>query len=491
MSKIGDLIVRIKLQYNDYKKGLKNVDAETKGFAGTLGKIKGVGLAVWGAVAAGAVALGKEIINTSNKFADAWAQNMSGMKNAWQSFKGQVLSGNFKNLGKNIKEAFTGGKAAEAIFDEEFEVMNSLSIKRAKLANELEQLRVDMMDPGKTAEERIIAGRKYLAMQEDLYKREIELREKMKNAQIDKWLAGTGVTASREDVDKFFTNYTGPNSGVANQFPELARVYENLKGDAQNKPVVDAIIALANAQSAFVQENKRVIQQLNSLNVTTDKESGLLAETLYAIEQSIDDDIEVAQRLLDNEMNQLVIPEVDTSAFDRAEERIGQFVANWSAEQAEIASLNAALENAIVQSMSGGLQAITDMLVGIEGADASGILAALMEPFAQTATKFGEMLIIQGLGIKAFQDSFKTLNPIPALVAGTALLALGAALKSGVKQLGSRTSGGSSYSDVGTGFGNSITSQYALDNMSVEVYGKISGGDILISSKNTKRKWED
>ena len=39
MSKIGDLIVRMKLQYEDYKKGLKNASAETKGFAGTLGKL--------------------------------------------------------------------------------------------------------------------------------------------------------------------------------------------------------------------------------------------------------------------------------------------------------------------------------------------------------------------------------------------------------------------------------------------------------------------
>lgn len=490
MGKIGDLWVKLSVKNDDYKKGIKESKKETTGFMSSLKNMKAGALAIWGAVGAGVLALGKEIINTSNKFADAWAQNMSGMKNAWQTFKGQVLSGNFKDLGKNIKEAFTGGKEAEAAFDEEFEVMNTLALKRAKMAAELEQLRIDMMDPGKSAEERIRAGRKYLAMQEDLYKREIALREKMKNAHIDKWLAGTGVKASREDVDKFFTNYTGPNSDIAKQFPELARVYENLKGDAQNKPVVDAILAYERAQSAYTEENRRIIQQLNTLGVKGEKEESLLAQTLYAIEQSIDEDIEEAQKVLDDEMKILTMPEIDTSAFDRAEARIDEFVAQWAAEQAEIAQLNGMLENAIVSSMGGGLEAITDALAGIEGADAKGVLAALLQPFAQTATQLGEMLIVQGLGIKAFKESLKSLNPAVAIGAGVALLALGAALSTGIKKLGNgpSTSGGG----VDTsGYGSSYTPQYATDNMAIEVYGKISGSDIEISSKNTKRRWED
>ena len=61
MSKIGDLIVRLQLKYQDYQKGLKKAEKDTKGFAATLGKIKGVGLAVWAAVGASAISFGKQL----------------------------------------------------------------------------------------------------------------------------------------------------------------------------------------------------------------------------------------------------------------------------------------------------------------------------------------------------------------------------------------------------------------------------------------------
>ena len=57
MSKIGDLIVRMQLKYQDYQKGLKQAEKETKGFASSLGKIKGIGVAVWGAVGASVTAM--------------------------------------------------------------------------------------------------------------------------------------------------------------------------------------------------------------------------------------------------------------------------------------------------------------------------------------------------------------------------------------------------------------------------------------------------
>ena len=65
MSKMGDLIVRLKLQYDDYKKGLKKASADTTTFGGTLGKIKGVGLAVWGAIGAGVTAMAKSFAEWS------------------------------------------------------------------------------------------------------------------------------------------------------------------------------------------------------------------------------------------------------------------------------------------------------------------------------------------------------------------------------------------------------------------------------------------
>ena len=186
-------------------------------------------------------------------------------------------------------------------------------------------------------------------------------------------------------------------------------------------------------------------------------------------------------------------PRFDFSNLKDATAEMQQYLDDWKAEQEEIAALNQMLEDAIIASLSGATQAITDCIAGIEGADASSVLAALMQPFASTMTSLGEMLIAQGLGIKAFKESLKTLDWKVALAAGTTLLALGAALSSGIKALGSgsstgaTTSAASSSSSAGSSVGGGIET-YSQE-LTVKVVGTLSGSDIILAGEKTQNKW--
>ena len=147
--------------------------------------------------------------------------------------------------------------------------------------------------------------------------------------------------------------------------------------------------------------------------------------------------------------------------------------------------LNNMLANAITRSISDSMQAFTDMLFGLSDADASDVLGALLQPFANTLTQLGEMLILEGSGIEAFKEAMASLDGPVAIAAGVALVALGAALSSGIKALGS--SGGSSAMSSGSSATSNANSDTTISTeMTIYVKGKISGKDILISGDNAK-----
>lgn len=148
--------------------------------------------------------------------------------------------------------------------------------------------------------------------------------------------------------------------------------------------------------------------------------------------------------------------------------------------------LNNMLAKAITSSISDSMQAFTDMLFGLSDADASDVLGALLQPFANTLTQLGEMLILEGSGIEVFKESMASLDGPVAIAAGVALVALGAALSSGIKALGS--SGGSSAMSSGSSATSNANSDTTISTeMTIYVKGKISGKDILISGDNAKK----
>lgn len=539
MSKMGDLIVRLKLQYEDYKKGLKKASSETTTFAGTLGKIKGVGLAVWGAIGAAAVSFAKQLINSSNAIGDAWNRTTAQMKAGWDVFVQSVASMNWNNFIGRIKESTAAAKELVNALDSEFEVSNSIKLQKAAMAQELAELEIIARDQTKSYKERADAAQRYLDLVKPLYDQELKLAQRLEDAQLGKWLAGSGLKDSeqlRKDLQSFLIAYGkddrlvsslgrmmelqkdydlaastmfrsgnflnppaivteyralrdyvkeyGQNNGYGTDIYALAKVYEKMRGDADTKPLVDAMIAAGEAAGAFDRETKRMQSALNSslaqMNAST-------AEAVETVAPFVRQDLSlptVAPILGGAE--QMNVGGIDTASHFEKLIAEGEAFSQWYQQMVEkTAMMNQMLEDSIIQATAGGMQAFTDMLFGLEGADATDILAALLQPFANTATQLGSLLLAEGIGIKAFKESLKSLNPAVAIGAGMALLALGAALGSAIKALGGNGGGSATNGGYSSGSSSSSSSQNYESTLTVEVVGRISGNDIVIAGNKT------
>lgn len=530
MSKLGDLIVRLRLQYDDYKKGLKKADADTKGFAGTLGKIKGVGLAVWGAIGAGVTTMAKQFINHSQTMSDKWNQGVNQMKAVWSQFLTSLTSWDWEGFGDRVKAALGAASESTLAHDAEFEVQNSIKMRKAAMANELAQLQILMRDTGKSYEVRAKAAQDYLDKVKPIYEAEIALRKRIYLTDTDEYLKNAGLQAnadnrdllrtffidiapneslmailneyqkkvqgnkkynlSQEDykaLDAFYAQY-GNKAGAA--LSVLAQYYQSTNDETATKAVT-AILNYDNALAAYLDDTRKVRTLQNS--------------ALAQIAKSTDANVSAGEAVIRKDMGPAItaLPAITGGAVAMSDAGLAtgtwqaylqeqraageEFLAWYQSMVDRTAMMNDMLENSIIQATTGGMQAFTDMLMGIEGADASDILAALLQPFANTATQLGSLLLAEGIGIKAFKESLKSLNPTVAIAAGTALIALGAALGSAIRSLGGSGSSASA-SNGGYNSSGASSSNYAPE-LTIKIQGKLRGSDIVMSEENTKDKW--
>lgn len=497
MGKLGDLIVRLKLQYKDYEKGLKEAEKHSKGFGAKLGKVFSGAKLGLAAIATAAVAMGQQLIQSVNKIGDEWAAMVGGMKGAWDSvladianFKPDTSSFKafFKSTGDWMKNTFfnakEAGKAAMEMtkaFDAEFELENSLRIKRAQIQGELADLQVELMNTNLSPEARLAAAERYKALLSPLYEAEINTRKNMLDAAVKAWLAGSGVNASVAEVTDFFANYGLDAAGAAAKSPELAKIYETRKGDKANQVIFDAITKLAEAESGLADELKRVNKSVNTIK-------GQLEETATIVR-----DFESLPALsnLTSGATQMTIPDIIPDDWlERNREKIDAALAEAQRLQGITDQINQQFNDAVVGSLSGATQALADCIMGIEGADASQVLAALLQPFAQTMISLGEMLLAQGTAVEVFKTSLKSLQGAPAIAAGLGLIALGSALSSGIRALGGASASSASAGgyDSASSSGSNGMETYEQE-ITVHVVGEIAGDKIVLAGQKTLNKW--
>lgn len=542
MSKIGDLIVRLQLKYQDYQKGLKKAEKDTKGFAATLGKIKGVGLAVWAAVGASAISFGKQLIKSSQTIGDAWNRMTAQIKAGWDVFVQSVGAWDWNNFIGRIKEATVAAKVLTNALDAEFEVSNSIKLQKASMAEELAELEVLARDQTKTYEERASAAQKYLSLVKPLYDQELMLAEKLEDAHLGKFLAGSGLEDTkqvREELRKFLvdigkiptllddlaakskaqktidkgvnalgSNYKKINeaynvrnqmhnklkdiqSGYQTDLVALFRAYNDMRGDEDAKPMVDAMIRAGEAAGAFNRETKRMQSALSTSLSQMAKQEGANGESQVQEIERIGNSLEKLNGITGKAVMMAKVPDIIPDDWlTRNREKIDAAVAEAMRLQAITDEINRQFNDAVVDSLSGATQAFTECVMGIEGADASDVLAALLKPFAQTMISLGTMLIAAGTGIEAFKKAFESLNGPVALAAGIGLVALGTALSAGIKSLAGGGSG--STTTTSQGASSSTPSQgYETYNqeITVNVVGEISGDKIVLAGQKTLNKW--
>lgn len=156
--------------------------------------------------------------------------------------------------------------------------------------------------------------------------------------------------------------------------------------------------------------------------------------------------------------------------FDKAEELTRQFNAS------------------VVSGISDGCQEITDQLLGVQDINVGAIFQSLIGPLADLAIKQGEILVAEGIGVEACKKALESLNGYAAIAAGVALIAVGAAAKSGLAALAKGGTSTTTTSGYG-GSAGSASTQNIETEMTIHVEGRISGSDIVLAGQKTVNAW--
>lgn len=275
--------------------------------------------------------------------------------------------------------------------------------------------------------------------------------------------AGSGGTETAEEFLKGFME------GLSKSKDAFAAFRTQVSEEAEVMSADEEFQKMADPYEDFAKSHAEILDRINHKNQVF---ADLAQEAFKEAAQAVSDYAIEEQNSLD------IADDAAQTALD-----------NLQKSQERAAELNQSLSDAITAGLSDSVQAFTDMLVGLEDADASSILSALMQPFANTARQLGEMLVAQGVAVEVFKESLTTLQGAPAIAAGAALIAMSAAISSGIKALGSSAGSSSAMSSGGSAAGTPETSTINTE-MTIYVKGKISGRDILISGEKSKKYYD-
>ena len=531
--KIGDLWVKLGLKKDEFDKGIKDAGGEVTGFSGKIKGMKGVAINAWLDIAKEAYKLADAFAHTSQRMGDIWDETMSGLKAAWRTFISAINSTDFSGIGKKMADAFKNAKEVAASSDLEFEIMNSIEVRKSKMDENLERLQIQMRNQKISQQARIDAANEYLGKIKGVYDLEEKYRKDhyetvkkayLKDAQLannqansqyletflsdiainpslvsalDKYSRSGGRTSGMTNAERQLVNQLRETSG-SKGLESLAKIAQHYQdtGNEQARVVVDALTKANYAAGAFDKETKRV-QNIANQAVTMGSGGGGGGNTgLSAFEMSIirakervDDVLEDTMRDMEDELQDLnesiefepieIVPPDMTEWYE--------FYNKYKDDLQRMQDLLVDFRDAAIGGFSDAVQELADQFAGLEDINPGKVVQALLTPLADMAIKEGEILLAQGVGVEACKKALAELNGIPAIAAGTALIAIGAAAKSGLAALAKGGTATTSYSS--TGSASASQTQTISTEMTVYVTGRLSGSDILLSGQKTQNQW--
>lgn len=149
----------------------------------------------------------------------------------------------------------------------------------------------------------------------------------------------------------------------------------------------------------------------------------------------------------------LVLPPIDTTAFSASvdlsiAELQRLYTSQFAAEQFT-EGLNQILVGGLQSVAVGVAEAIGQMAIGAGGIDA--VATALLTGIGNMAVQLGQMAIGVGIAVSGIKAALETLNPVVAIAAGVALVALGSAVKGAAAKI-SKGKGSTPAASVGGGY---------------------------------------
>lgn len=539
MGKIGDLWVKLKLKSDEYKKGLDDAQGKTRSFADKIKGLSAAAVAVWGAIGAAATKMALDFVKSSQTIGDQWDILMTQFSTRWQQMRAELnrgiaeggVKGFFKALFSDTTEvdAMDAGKALSQAKDAMTEIEYAFKLNMAQTGPKLHELYLKMMNSALSASDREAAAKAYRQEIEGIYAPRVKGIKEILDKTVQQYLVIGGMAQNKYSSEKvvdlikmmgsdpakvereysdFFAGYQSIGDDISGNLVNTMEAYYNATNEmndilkradrtaqSMEKTGLDDIIKkLGAAKDGMADFRAQVAEEAEVM--AADEEFQKMSDPLEEFERTHDEALsnmtekqrtfaELAQESYEKAACAAYdYAQQEQESMDMAQDAADTAMANLEDRMQKAEELNNMLSDSIASSISDSTQAFSDMLFGLDDADASAVLGALLQPFANMAKQLGEMLIVEGMGIAAFKESMKSLNPAVAIAAGAALVALGAALSSGIQALGK--SGGSSAMSSSTGSSASTTNENISTEMTVYVKGKISGKDILISGDNAR-----
>lgn len=526
--KIGDIWIKLGLKKDEFSKGMKQADGEVSSFSSKMRSFANVAKAAWAAVGAAVVKFATDAVKMTQKWGDEWRNTMAGVKSAYSTFVRQLSSGEgWTNLFSNMAEAYRMGKEIAAVLDEIFERKVSYSYQEAETKKQIAALQLIMRDSSKTDAERKDAAKQIIALEEQLGQTKKDIANQEARAKRDQFKLATRMNdeeidylvkqynQNREVINQareylrlkqqysqvggqgFFTGSVSPlpaaNTGnrtedaqlrkLEEQTPqyikdvaELTRKYDKAN-DELVKGMADAEVAVINVDTEVMHAQQRATSLLGSLSRAGATIKAPVAVDYDSIVKSLQEDLRKMPDL-DFELPEI---ELDDEDFEFNLQTLMddlQRAADFATE----------VKETITAGISDAIQELADQFAGLEQINPGRVLQALLTPLADMAIKEGEILVAQGIGVEACKEALDNLQGWPAIAAGTALIAIGAAAKSGLQALAQRGAGSTATTTYGGGSAASQV-QTIQTEMTVYVEGRVSGSDILLSGKKTQNNW--
>lgn len=357
-----------------------------------------------------------------------WELMTGKFKQGWETMRSA-----FKGIGDEIKEDW---KAAGDLADRE----DALEDREIALINSLEERRA------KSAELRLMAKEE----QED-QKKKLDLLNQAEA--LTKSVFGDQISLERERLAIM---------------KEKLAIQTSDPTDEQNREIAEQEAKINQLLREQSQELKGIVRERNAAKLAVEEEVKL--EKLKA------DQIGITVA----ETSKLKLPDLSqgVTQLQGFTITIQKAVKDVSDSLKE---MNAAIETSVEAALAGFGEWVGNFMTGMSTSDE--LIQMIGNVFGNMLIQLGEVAIATGVGIEAIKKSFENLEGYQAVIAGVALVALGTAVKSAVKNIGSNLVGTSGSSSSGTSVfdmpGSSASSRSNTVALSGEIKLKAEGPDLV------------
>lgn len=421
--------------------------------------------------------IGQGTAEAQSSWKKFWGTIGAGMKASFATgaFAAAETPGDFNNpalvtYNNLLTEAGQKARTAAEISDEMYEVTRQMSDKTVEWARmEREIAEYKRISYDKTSS---------TAQQQEALNKAVDLTKKKFGEQAD-------MQKKLADLQAEYNNLANSSVADIDKANQLRIQEENTIASMNN-----ALRELNERQASISDSIKK------SLQIGGKDAAQYLKEQRFKILKDITDDIKTFNVEAMQEISSMPLDDMADSlniSLAEIDADMNAFLSKWKQSVEKVAEYNKLLENSIINSFAGGIQALMDSIFQLENADWKSVLAAFIAPLGDTMKQIGALIMAEGVAMEAFKNSF--INPWAAIATGAALIAIGSMVSAGLSKLTAGGSYSSSASVATSGnYGSSTSVSAAFDEreVNVKVTGSLyaSGNQLMavIENENNRKK---